>query len=456
MKLTKRQKLSAAVVGVAVFSGLAMLGYSWWPGGQRTSSAPDSSLATTPVRDAIELIAMKLQEVNSYARKVVHSGTVQTRSHTMVSFQRDGLVTELLVEEGQRVQAGQQLGVLDSRLLNARRQSLLATIKQANAMLAELHQGPRTETIETARNVVVDLQEQLNAQELRLQRSASLLETKSIARQDYERELYAKRGLEARLAAAQSQLDELLAGTREEKIAAQQALVRSLQADLQSIEYQLADCRLLAPFAGVIVTRFIDTGAVVTAGTPVFELIDDRHLEIHAGIPLALSTQLRPNAEYPVIAGSRRLTGVLRVVMPRIDAATRTVRAIFDVSLAEDATASVVTGQLVKVELFQEVEEPGFWVPRLALTADHSGLWSCLVVQGNERGGQAVKQSVEILHIRDEWAYVRGTLQTGQILIRDGMHRVVPGQNVTVRLSGPDTASSGLSSAVDPPSLLAE
>lgn len=433
MKLTKRQKLAVAsigLVGVLLAVGLIYLNGQLGPGVQPTSSSDES---LTNVSDAQRLPVIKLRLADSYLRTVEHTGTVQSRSHTMVAFQRGGLVTELIVDEGQHVTSKQQLAVLDQRHLQAQIDSLNARLAQAESVLAELEKGPRQESIDTARNVVTDLEEQLKAQELRAQRSETLLESNSIARQDYERELYAKRGLEARLSAAQSQLEELLAGTRPEQLDAQKSLIRSIQAEQKVLQYNLDDCLLEAPFAGMIVTRYIDPGAVVTAGTPIYELIDDKNLEVHVGIPHSLVDQLESGATYTVLAGKARLNGTLRVVLPRVDAATRTCKAILDVRLPDDMPARLLTGQLARVELAQEIHEPGFWIPRLALTADHSGLWSCFVVDGESQNMRARKQTVEILHQRDEWVFVRGTLRPGQLLISDGMHRVVPGQRVQVQ-----------------------
>jgi hypothetical protein len=138
-----------------------------------------------------------------------------------------------------------------------------------------------------------------------------------------------------------------------------------------------------------------------------------------------------------------------------VDRDTRTSKAILDVSLQSDQPTELVSGQLARVELEQRVPESGFWIPRLALTADHSGLWSCFVVQpyvsgGDENAGlrgRAEKQSVEVLHVRDEWVFVRGTLQDGQLLIRDGMHRIVPGQQVEVRIENSRIPGGDLSAA---------
>ena len=51
----------------------------------------------------------------------------------------------------------------------------------------------------------------------------------------------------------------------------------------------------------------------------------------------------------------------------------------------------------------------------------------------NNDQGTTEKHTVEILHHRGEWVYVRGTLQDGHNIICNGMHRVVPGQRVVMK-----------------------
>ncbi len=458
MNMTKRQKkfgirevTLGAAVAFAIGAALTAFAMQAFLPAAATSSPRDSISEKTGDVPLVE--GMKLHQVNAYLREDIHTGSVKTRQQTMVAFQRPGLVQKLLCDEGQRVELGQELAKMDNRHLLAEQQSIEAKLAQAQSVLRELSKGPRAEVIEAARSMLDDLNAQRNAQEMRLKRSKRLLSSNSIAEQDYERELFAMQGLTARRDASQSQLDELLAGTRVEQVDAQKSMIQSLQADLRRVEYNLDDCIVRAPFDGIIVARFIDPGAVVAAGEPVYELIDDQNLEIHLGVPPDMTEQLQVGNTYRVVAGNTAVEGRLRAVLPQIDAATRTYKVILDISLEPEELTSIASGQLAKVELIEEVKDPGFWVPSLALTADHSGLWCCYTVAEDASGATvAVKQAVEILHMRDEFVFVRGTLQDGQVLIRGGVPRVVAGQQVRVKMTQPSVDSSAPWSTTSMPS----
>ena len=56
--------------------------------------------------------------------------------------------------------------------------------------------------------------------------------------------------------------------------AAQEAVVRRVAAQIESVDVDIAKSRLRAPFSGVVSRRFVDEGAVVSAGEPLFRLLE--------------------------------------------------------------------------------------------------------------------------------------------------------------------------------------
>ena len=57
------------------------------------------------------------------------------------------------------------------------------------------------------------------------------------------------------------------------------------RADMQLAEIRKYDAEIRAPYAGVVTQKHTETGAYVTVGAPVVELINDRALEIEADVP---------------------------------------------------------------------------------------------------------------------------------------------------------------------------
>jgi len=93
-------------------------------------------------------------------------------------------------------------------------------------------------------------------------------------------------------AQAQREQAEHVEHTAREQLAAARAMVETARARLQTAEASvklaqanLNDTRVVAPFAGTVLTKLVETGEVVTAGTPLITLMDLSRL--HAKVYIA-------------------------------------------------------------------------------------------------------------------------------------------------------------------------
>jgi HlyD family secretion protein len=114
----------------------------------------------------------------------------------------------------------------------------------------------------------------------------------------------------AQLASAQANLDLENAGWRVEDIEAARAQVDTARANVQSAQLNLSDCQLVAPTDGYIITRTLEPGAIVAAGTNAYSMclyspvwirtyIDERDLgRIYPGMKALVYTDTNPNQPY--------------------------------------------------------------------------------------------------------------------------------------------------------------
>ncbi|WP_226701841.1 efflux RND transporter periplasmic adaptor subunit [Microbulbifer elongatus] len=89
-------------------------------------------------------------------------------------------------------------------------------------------------------------------------------------------------------------------------------------------------CDVHAPFAGFVVSRQIEPHQRVEIGTPLFELVDNRGLEVEAIIPSGWLDKLSVGAAFRVTINEtgREYNAVLQRIVPVVDPVTRTVRVI--------------------------------------------------------------------------------------------------------------------------------
>ena len=192
----------------------------------------------------------------------------------------------------------------------------------------------------------------------------------------------------------------------------------------------------MAPFRGTITGRLLDEGVVVTPGQIVLRLIEDTDLEAWFGLPLSSAGQFQRGTKWTVRVDHREVVATVKAVVPELDAATRTRRVVL--SLQPDAAAPVFPGEIARLDLETDIlTEASFWLPTTALVRGSSGLWSCFAVVSHaasdgEPDAPSIieKRDVRIVHTAGERVLVRGMLQTGDAIVAEGVHRVVPGQAV--------------------------
>ncbi|WP_235006664.1 efflux RND transporter periplasmic adaptor subunit [Calothrix rhizosoleniae] len=397
-----------------------------------------SKLKTTALARILPVQTQQVQSVNTYQVNRFYTGTVVPRRSSSFGFERSGKLEQIFVDEGNRVKAGTLLASLSTKSLKAQQRELLAKRAQLVAQLKELQAGARSQTIAAARATVRNLRSQLRLASNKSRRRQELFSQGAISQEQLDEAITNVSALQARLDEAQSQLDELLAGTRGERIEAQKASIEQLDASIASLKIELEKSTLLAPFTGKISARLVDEGTVVAVGNPVFRLVEDGVLEARIGVPVTAANKLKIGRTLPVTIGENNYSTRVLSILPELDPNTRTTTVVL--TLNSQAVGKVSPGQVARLQLTETISDAGYWLPTTALVKGVRGLWSCYVLGESDKSesfATASNQSfrveqrdVEILHNTGDRVLVRGTLQTGDQVIINGTHRLVPGQLV--------------------------
>src|SRR4029077_2987605 len=154
------------------------------------------------------------------------TGYVTARRQATVSAQITGTLTEVLIEEGDHVKAGQGLGRLDD---TAQR----AALAQAQAQL------------KTARALLTQYQAQLAQSERDVKRAEDLVERKLVSQQAVEQ--------------ARTQVE-----TGAAQVQGQRKQIELAEASVRSAQVQLGDCTVRALFAGVVIAKAAQVGEIVS------------------------------------------------------------------------------------------------------------------------------------------------------------------------------------------------
>ncbi|WP_204137537.1 efflux RND transporter periplasmic adaptor subunit [Halomicronema sp. CCY15110] len=400
--------------------------------------AQETEAAETDAVNVLAVETLTVDAVSSYEVARAYTGEIAALRSSDLGFTRSGELVEVLVAEGDRVSSGQPLARLDTQSLLTQRRQIEAQLAQAQAQLLELQRGARQEAIAAAQAQVRDVDNQLALQQQQRERREFLYEQGAISKEQLDEFAFGADALVARRDSAQSSLDELLNGTRPEQVAAQQAVVQQLDASLASLEVDLNQSTLRAPFDGIVALRQVDEGVVVGAGQTVVRLVESVAPEARIGMPARAASRLRPREAVTVNADTEDFSATVKAVLPEVDPDTRT--QVVVLQLEPEALTRVSPGQTVRVELSETVSTSGFWLPIEALTQDIRGLWSVygVVPAETEAGAYQVQpKAVEILHQESDRVLVQGALQGGdshsemrERIVASGVHRLVPGQQV--------------------------
>jgi HlyD family secretion protein len=319
-------------------------------------SAPTFEVVAAPRRRRAPLFAAALIAAGVLAWWMWPAGATTVRvagvieaNEAVVSATLTARMLELRVQEGDRVEAGAVMAVLDRAELEAERARQLAAIRQLTAKLAQMRQLVTLESDRSGGRRAVAQAALDTAQQQREQAAAELAQRRAdadrvrnlfaqgyVSRQDSERAATEVRVAEAQLqsrisAVASAQADVVLARAGERQVTVASADVDRTQAELRQAEAQLAavDARLAqtivrAPLSGVVSTRIARQGEVVEAGRPIVTIVDDRNQWVLAAADERDAARVRLGAPVEIeLASGARLSGTVTHVAAESEFATR-------------------------------------------------------------------------------------------------------------------------------------
>lgn len=216
----------------------------------------------------VGLVAVTVATVESRAFNpgIPFTGNLLASNRAELRAEVPGRVTRVLVQEGDAVRAGAILSAQDEDDLSLGAQAAEAQLAQA-----------RAQALQAKRDA---------------ERAEMLLEKRSITRQAAQMAETANNAAAAAVQAAESQ--------------AAMARVRMKKARIQ------------APFDGQVARRLVQAGDVLMAGQSVFEVVDNRKLEIQADLPASAMALVKPGqgVRFRVPGFQQPFLGTLTQVSP--------------------------------------------------------------------------------------------------------------------------------------------
>ena len=241
---------------------------------------------------------------------VVASGRIEGREVTLAAKAIQGRVKRLMADEGQTVTTGQVLAELDVEQLRAQAASAAASVATLDAQVDQATLDVSLTAKNSAASIAVAdaVLSAARAQVLRANavlanakaaqaRAAAMFDAGAISRQELDQAEMMLRTSEADVDAANKEVARADAnlelanasvdaiGLKQHQVQALEASRRAAAGKLTEAQANLAESLIVAPGNATIVSRPVEVGDVVSAGTPIFQLVDMNRLYLKVYIP---------------------------------------------------------------------------------------------------------------------------------------------------------------------------
>lgn len=196
------------------------------------------------------------------------SGTIEV-TDVEVSFKIPGRVRERLVDEGEAVKEGQVIARLDSEDLLHEVALRRREAEALEANLRELANGFRKEEIAQADAAVSRARAEARRQQADFARQEALYRREVISRREFDAARAAHESSQALLREAEAQQELVHRGQRRERIDAARARLSQAREALALARTRLGYATLASPITGIVLSRSVEPGEQVAAGTPI-------------------------------------------------------------------------------------------------------------------------------------------------------------------------------------------
>lgn len=270
-----------------------------------------------------------------------------------------GRITSIPVQEGQRVQAGEVLMLLDDRAEKAALAEAEARAAQAAANLQDLQTGKRKDEVDVIRASLDKARAVQAQQKISFDRSETLLARNVISLSQWQSDRAALDAADAAVAELQAQLRVAeLPARGAERTASEQAL-KAAEAAQDKARIALDERQVRAPIAGIIDDIYFQEGDVAATGAPSVAIYDPGVMKailfvpereratVSVGQTLSLTCDSCPPG---LSARITRLSADPQFTPPIIYSREERNRLVFRAEAMSDQPLSLLPGQPVTLE----------------------------------------------------------------------------------------------------------
>jgi len=375
-----------------------------------------------------------------------YSGRMDSVEFVEVRPRVGGYLQSIHFDDGQIVNSGDLLFVIEPRPFEAELSGAKATLAQSKSQLQQA-----IALLSVAQAQLQQREAQFKLAEARLKRTQTLLSTNAVSREEMDQR-------DAEFLGAKADQESSLAqiASAEAAIAAARAAIESAQAKLDMAQLNLDYTRIYAPITGRISNTFVDQGNLVNGGTatstlmttitsmqPIYCVFDANEQQVLKYIRLAQRGQRQSSrvAKNPAFLGLVDETGFphqgyIDFVDNRFDANTASMRAR---CVFPNTDQVLLPGMFARIRIPGSAPYEAVLIPDSAIGTDQSSQF-VYVVENNVIQRRAVTPGP----IVDGLRVIREGLVGDETLVIEGLLQSRPGVEVKTTPGSIDVVDDGL------------
>ena len=189
-----------------------------------------------------------------------------------VSGKVPGRIVELRAKEGDYVNAGDTLAIIEAPEVRAKMVQAQSAADAAQAIAQMAQNGARKEQIQAAAQLVEQAKAGLEIAEKSYKRMKTLYDERVISAQKFDEAEAMYKSAQAQVKAAQSQYDMAVNGARQEERRAASATAGQARGAVQEVEGYVRETVQTAQMAGEVTDVYPKVGELVGTGTPIMSI----------------------------------------------------------------------------------------------------------------------------------------------------------------------------------------
>lgn len=335
----------------------------------------DETAASTGRTVPVSIVTAESREV---VEDLMSVGRVVSKTAPTLAAEINARVTDVLVQEGDTVELGQELILLDTTATRLARQEAQADIQRLKA---------------------------------------------SIANEQRRVERY--RDLKTRDMMPEERLDDA-----EAKLAFDRASLEAAEARLAIAEDQLSHARLVSPVTGIVERRHVSVGDYVKVGGPLISVTDTLSLQAELPFPETVGAFLEAGQELflvSAVAPELQVTTTIETIKPQIGSLSRALVVLADVT----NPGPWKPGGTIEGRVIVEKRPNSVVVPAVAVTKRPAG--DVVYVLDGTDDREVSERIVSVGQRKEGLVEVTRGLAAGDLVVADGAYYLSDGAQVAVQ-----------------------